>query len=114
MTKEYKTTGLNPWNGGLLETDQIILKEIRSLKGQFDDLSLQIRIDTPWQRFRGHIRYAIHTINEIPLPSRICLFFAGISATIAFAFTVPGDIKKKLLFACVDLILFAITLIGLP
>lgn len=83
------------------ETQQV-LAEIRNLHSHFDELSLQIRIDTPWIRAKNHVRYAINLIAEIPKASRILFFIAAALLTVAYGFNVSEEAKKKLGLLALD------------
>lgn len=87
------------------------LHEMRLLNSKFDDLALQIRIDTPWQRVRDNIHYGLNLIREIPLGARL-VWFSGIALiTLATVIQMTNDMRKKLLMFGIDLISLGIVLI---
>lgn len=92
------------------ENDQT-LSEIRKLNSKFDDLALQIRIDTPWQRIRDNVRYALNIIKEIPIGSRTLIFVACGLTTAGIVINTNQDVRKKLLMFALDCLSLALVLI---
>lgn len=80
------------------------LKEIRKLAARFDELSIQIRVDTPWVRVRNHVRYGVHVLSEIPVLTRICCLVATGLATFALFCKLSPDTKKKLYMVCLNIL----------
>lgn len=105
--------GLDPHTQGKIKetTDQMVLGEIRLLSNKFDELSLAIRVDTPWTKFRDHVRYALNLIREIPTASRILFSLSALIITVALVANVPQEIKKKLTIASIDLALVGMMVI---
>lgn len=88
--------------------EQVILGEIRMIRSEFEDLSLQIRVDTPWRRFQDHLRYALNLLAEIPWYTRFCIVCGMLLLTVTQLFNMPSELKKKLSFASLDLIVIGI------
>lgn len=81
---------------------QQTLSEIRSLRSDFQELSLQIRIDTPWVRLRENIKHAINLVKEIPILSRLAIFLGTILLTIPYVIQVSEETRKKLMMFAID------------
>lgn len=93
------------------ETESV-LGEIRKLSLKFDELSLQVRVDTPWTRLRSHIRYAINVLKEVPMPSRILIFGALILCTVTLFLAVDPKTKGKLFMVAGDMVSLALLFLG--
>lgn len=91
---------------------QQTLTEVRCLSSKFDELSLQIRVDTPWVRFRENVRYGIACIAEIPLFSRLCVLGATMCLLIPAFVEMASEIKRKLYLTALNLVAMAVTVIG--
>jgi hypothetical protein len=85
------------------------LAEMRKLNSRFDELSLQIRIDTAWVRVREHVRYAVSMLSEIPIMSRLCIFAACVLMSIAMMTQSP--IRKRLMIFAVDCLSLALVVV---
>lgn len=95
-------------------TNDQVLSAIRQLHSEFDELSLQIRIDTPWVRVRNHIRYGLNALQEIPMSSRCLAFMAVCLLTIPYVFKLNGETRKKLTMFAIDTLALALVLLGQP
>jgi hypothetical protein len=93
------------------ETQQI-LNEIRMTRAAFDDLSLQMRIDTPWMRVRENVRHAINTLKEIPILSRFFVMSGLILLTIPLVLHLPKETKLKLCMFAIDCFGLAFVTVG--
>lgn len=94
------------------EVDQTTLAEIRKLNTKFDELSLQIRIDTPWTRLRSHVRYAINLMREVPMASRMLVFGALVLCTITMCLSVDPKTRGKLFMVAGDMVSLALLFLG--
>lgn len=92
-----------------MKLEEQTLAEIRALNSKFDELSLQIRIDTPWTRIRSHLRYAMLTLSEIPAFTRLCFLAAVILLSVAVCFTMNSEARKKLLMGSLNLAMLGMT-----
>lgn len=95
-------------------TNDQVLAAIRSMRNEFDQLSLQIRIDTPWVRVKNHIRYGLNALQEIPMSSRCLAFMAVCLLTIPYVFKLNGETRKKLTMFAIDTLALALVLLGQP
>lgn len=86
-------------------------KEVRELTRAFDDLSMQIRVDTPWIRIKSHVRYGLHALREIPVFSRLLVLVAILLNTVPLIFKIPDEIRKKMAMISLDLIVTAIVIL---
>lgn len=95
-----------------MKTDEQVLTEIRQLRSRFDELSLQMRVDTPWVRAKTHMRYAINFVREIPFATRFLLLLSTVTLGIAFSFTLPAEVRKRLLSLSLNFAMLAVTVIN--
>lgn len=91
---------------------QLVLREIRNLNIKFDELSLQVRVDTPWVKFKSHIRYALHALQQIPLGARVFTMLALLAFTASLFLKMTDDVKKKIRITALDLLGLAMLCIG--
>lgn len=94
------------------ENTQLVLSEIRKLNGKFDELSLQVRVDTPWVRFKSQVRYALHTLQEIPLAARVFTMMALTAFSVSIFFSMSEEAKKKIRMSALDLLGLALLCVG--
>lgn len=83
------------------ETERI-LSEVRAMRNEFQDLSLQMRIDTPWVRVRENIRHGIKTIQEVPMFARLCVLGGCVLFTIACTVQMDKETRRKLTMFGID------------
>lgn len=93
------------------ETDQI-LAEVRGIRRDFQELSLQIRVDTPWVRAKTHMRYALQFMREIPALTRFFLLLATVCLSVGLGFKLNEETRKRLLLSSLNLAMLAVTVIN--
>jgi hypothetical protein len=71
------------------------------------ELSLQVRVDTPWQRVRDHILYALRTVELIPIGVRLLLFLAVSVIGVGLAYR-----SLKVVSFGIDVLFFSLLFIG--
>lgn len=94
------------------ENTQLVLSEIRKLNGKFDELSLQVRVDTPWVRFKSQVRYALHTVQEIPIAARVFVVLALAAFSVSVFFSMSEEAKRKIRMSALDLLGLALLCVG--
>jgi len=91
---------------------QLVLSEIRKLNGKFDELSLQVRVDTPWVKFKSHMRYALHVLQEVPIAARVFTVLALAAFSVSLFVNMSDEAKKKIRMTALDLLGLALLCVG--
>jgi len=91
---------------------QMVLAEIRKLNNKFDELSLQVRVDTPWVRFKSHMRYALHVIQQVPVAARFFTMMALVAFSISLFVNMSDEAKKKIRMTALDFLGLAFLCVG--
>lgn len=90
-----------------MEETQQILGELRALRRSTDEIALGLRIDTPWKRFQEHVSYALSVVRQVPMLSRLCLFFGMVAVTIGALYR-----NARMAFIGVDLLFASLMFVG--
>lgn len=93
--------------GNVAKDEEVIKGDIRAIRRELGEISLSLRIDTPWRRLQDHVGYAIQTLQQIPMETRLLCTAGVILIGI-------GAIKRnaKLVAGGIDLLMIAFVVVG--
>lgn len=87
--------------------EQTILGEVRQIRRTQEEISLALRVDTPWIKAQEHLDYALRLLRRIPMLCRVCLF-------LGFCLFGAGALGRngRLIFLGVDMFFLSLLFVG--